>query len=533
MKNNKRLLALAVSAALAAPMAAHATNGMNLEGYGPIAMGMGGASMAYDNGSAAMMNNPATLGLMDEGNRLDVAVGFLNPTVTTEMGATDWDSSATSFMMPALGWAKKSGKMTYGVGMFSQGGMGAEYSDTTSPGGSFSAGWMTYSSPSYSAIDMSTYSPCDVVSVMAGTTCDGGAASNTALANSGLYDGAMAAVGLEERSEVGVGRLLFPFTYEMKEGVTLGASIDYVWAGMDLQMAMNGMMMGDMMMNPNSAYGSISGTLPTAFAGLMASSGGPIYGLNYGYFDFSDNSSFSGEAKGAGFAGKIGATFKVNQQLTIGATYHSKTSMSDLETSNAKVSMSVLMSMDGGTTFSTMPIDLVGDIAVKDFQWPATMALGMSYQANDKLMIAADVKRIQWADVMADFTMEFTASQDSTNNYGPGMDMRGADMTAVMYQDWEDQTVISLGAAYKVADATTVRVGYNSSTNPVPDETMNYLFPAVTETAYTLGVGHVINDNSSIDVALSHVPEVTGGGDNGFTTSMSQTNYQLMYSYKF
>ena len=53
---------------------AYATNGMDLEGYGPIATGMGGASMAYDNGTAAMMNNPATLGLMPEGNRLDVAL---------------------------------------------------------------------------------------------------------------------------------------------------------------------------------------------------------------------------------------------------------------------------------------------------------------------------------------------------------------------------------------------------------------------------------------------------------------------------
>jgi long-chain fatty acid transport protein len=55
---------------------AFATNGMNVEGYGPIATGMGGASMAYDNGTAAMMNNPATLGLDADGSRLDVARWF-------------------------------------------------------------------------------------------------------------------------------------------------------------------------------------------------------------------------------------------------------------------------------------------------------------------------------------------------------------------------------------------------------------------------------------------------------------------------
>jgi long-chain fatty acid transport protein len=183
----------------------------------------------------------------------------------------------------------------------------------------------------------------------------------------------------------------------------------------------------------------------------------------------------------------------------------------------------------------TMPADVVmrGDIAVQDFQWPSTIALGMSFKANDKLMLAADVKRINWSEVMKNFTMKFDADSITM----AGMDVTAMfaqkDMTAVMYQNWEDQTVIQLGAAYQVNEAATVRVGYSSSSNPVPDETMHYLFPAVTETAYTLGLGYVINDNSSMDVALSLVPEVTGGGDNGFETSMSQANYQLMYSYKF
>jgi long-chain fatty acid transport protein len=64
-----------------------ATNGMNLEGYGPIANGMGGAAFAYDNGTAAVINNPATLSLMRQGWRLDLALGMLGPdvnaTVTT------------------------------------------------------------------------------------------------------------------------------------------------------------------------------------------------------------------------------------------------------------------------------------------------------------------------------------------------------------------------------------------------------------------------------------------------------------------
>jgi long-chain fatty acid transport protein len=487
MNNPKRLLALAVSAALAAPMAAHATNGMNLEAYGPVAGGMGGASMAYDNGTAAMMNNPATLGMMGEGSRLDVAIGFLKPSVTTEIGGMSSDSAATSFMMPALGYVKSSGLNSYGVGMFSQGGMGTEYS-----GG--------------------ILSPFVAMGAAASASAFGGTPTGATATTAGAWD---------EMSEVGVGRLIFPFARKVNDKVTLGGSIDYVWAGMDLKMVMTGAMMWDMMptmYNPvaSQSMGTLSGTMIDAMMGFGLTD---IYGAQ---FDFADDSPYTGKAKGAGFAGKIGGTFKVNEKLTIGATYHSKTSMSDLKGD-------VVANMAVGTGGGDMVIPVSGEIAVNDFQWPATMALGIAFQATDKLMIAFDAKRLNWADAMKNFSMTLTAS----GNTGMAAGFNGTVMDAVMYQNWEDQTVIQLGGAYKVTDATTVRAGYNSSSNPIPDSTMHYLFPAVTETHYTLGLGHVINEKSSVDVALSYVPEVKAGNPAMFTTSMSQTNYQLMYSYKF
>lgn len=532
MNSNKRLLALAVSAALSAPITVYATNGMNLESYGPVAGGMGGASMAYDNGSAAVMNNPATIGLMDDGSRLDVAVGFLRPNVTTTMatpsGDVDMDSDATSFMMPALGWVKKSGQIAYGVSVFSQGGMGTEYAGMSSPGGMMSAGWMTSSAADFGMNPATSPSPCDVIGMFQGTNCAG-----ADLSASGTDAAAGAVMNMDERSEVGVGRLLFPFTYAVNDQFNVGGSIDYVWAGMDLVMTMPGMMMADMMMNPNSSFGSITGGMPTAFGSMLASNGGSIYGLNYGRFDFTDGSDFKGEAKGTGFAGKIGITYKPMSNLTIGATYHSQTSLSDLEADGANVSMSVLMDVGGGTLMA-VPMDMKGTVKVKDFEWPATMALGVAYQANDKLMIAADVKRINWSDVMSDFTMEFKADSITMGGNDVTSMFTGAtDMTATMYQDWEDQTVVQLGVAYKVIDKTTVRVGYNQASNPIPDETMNYLFPAVTEKHYTFGAGYEISDASVVDFAYSYVPEVTAGGVNGFETSMSQSNFQLMYSQRF
>src|SRR5574340_398287 len=110
-----------VVAGLAVPGVSFATNGMNMEGYGPMALGMGGASMAYDNGTAAMMNNPATLAMMDEGTNLDLALGFLAPQVKSSANGTTVRSSADFFGGPAFGWVRKRNGLVFGVGMYGQG----------------------------------------------------------------------------------------------------------------------------------------------------------------------------------------------------------------------------------------------------------------------------------------------------------------------------------------------------------------------------------------------------------------------------
>ena len=155
------------------PGLAEATNGMNLEGYGPVSHAMGGVSMAYDNGTAAVMNNPATLSLMAAGqSRVDVALGSLGPDVSalvqTPMGVLEANSDATLFVMPAFGWARKQGALTYGFGIFAQGGMGTEFSGTT---------WLA----------------------------DPSQGNNSALSG-----------GLVNRSEVSVGRALVPLVYDVR-----------------------------------------------------------------------------------------------------------------------------------------------------------------------------------------------------------------------------------------------------------------------------------------------------------------------------
>jgi len=387
MQLNK-LAATLAAAGLAVPSLAMATNGMIMEGYGPIAAGMGGASMAYDNGSAALANNPATLGLMAEGSRVDVMLGFVGPDVTTPMGT----SRADAFYMPAIGYVIKQGKLAYGAGIYGQGGMGTEYANG-------------------------------------------------------------------DMAQVSVGRVIFPLAYAVSERFNVGGSVDIVWGGMDLVADLNG-----------------DGTKD---------------------INFKDDSDFTGKAKGYSLAAKLGFTYKLNDALTVGGVYQTASNLPDLK---------------------------AGAYKVEGFDMPPTLALGLAWQASERLMAAVDLKDVMWGSSMNTVTIY----QDGT-------------VVAPFQQDWDDQIVLALGLSYQFSDAFTGRIGYNHGKNPIPDQFVNYLWPAIMENHYTAGFGYAFSKQSEFNLALSYVPEVsvTGTGlpppygNGGMTIDHSQVNWQLMYSYKF
>lgn len=439
MSKTKVFRNTAIALAVAGPLtAAMATNGMVLEGYGPISTGMGGTSQAIEHGTAAMAQNPATLSMMDDGARLDVAVGLLGPKITASMsGQPAADSSGTAYMMPAIGYTRKANGLTYGAGIYAVGGMGTEY---------------------------------DKNSFMA------------------------AGSGKDVRSELGVGSLIFPVSYQVNSQLAVGGSVDFVWASMDLMMAASGSQLGGMV---------------TGSSGALGAQLGGLSGATWARVDFSDGDKYTGAAKANGYSGKLGATYKVNSAVTVGGSYKFKTSLSDMKTAAGSASMSA------SNGFSD-----TGTLTVVNFQWPAITSLGAAWQASPAVLVAADVKSIGWSEVMKNFTMRYEA----------GM---GGSVTFAMPQNWKDQTVVSLGAAWKSTNQLTLRAGMNIADNPIPENNVNPLFPATIKTHYTLGAGYDINKTSSVNVSYVMAPEVSTTNSSGVTTKHAQSNWQMMYSHRF
>lgn len=435
----RHILKLTPLAALCAALPALATNGMNMEGYGPISTAMGGASQAMDHGTAAMAQNPATLALMGPGARFDAAIGLLGPKVSSTMpGMPTADSGGTSYIMPAFGYARRSGALTYGIGLFAQGGMGTEYGgDTFLAAGS----------------------------------------------------------GQPVRSELGVGRVLLPLAWQVTPEFAIGGTLDFMWAGLDMRFAASGAQLGGLV---TGASGNLGAALPA------------LGGAPWARIDFSNSSDFTGAAKSSGWTGKIGAVWKASPVVTLGLSYQFESSLGDMKTGASNATLSAT----GGFADS-------GRLTVVDFQWPTMTALGVAWQATPALLVAADVKRMGWKSVMKDFRMRYDSA---------GM---GGSVSFALPQNWKDQTVTNIGLAYAVNEALTLRAGANLASNPIPDMTVNPLFPATVEKHYTFGLGYRFSPASEFNGSLTLAPKVSVTNGMGVLITHKQTNAQLMYTYRF
>jgi long-chain fatty acid transport protein len=346
-------------------------------------------------------------------------------------------SDGTSYVMPAVGWVKKNDQFSWGVGMFGQGGMGTEFG-----------------------------------------------------ANAGLM--------ANMRSELGVGRVIFPLAYRVSPQLSVGASLDYSWASMDMQMTTNRANLNGMMdsANPNSS----------AALGTM---GNP----SYGRLDFSNSNDFSGAAKSTGWTGKFGAVLEATPALTLGFSHQLKTNLADMTTSATGAKFTIYDS-----SFGVIGATMSGKLTIHNFQMPAVTTIGGAYKASPELTLVADIKNIGWSSVMKKFLMTFDAGQP---------------LQFAMDQNWKDQTVVSLGGAYRLNESTVLRAGYSHASNPVPDAYVHPLFPAIVKSHLTAGIGHKFNDQVSMDIAVSHAPKVSVTSGQGAAISHSQTNYQLMLSYRY
>lgn len=233
----------------------------------------------------------------------------------------------------------------------------------------------------------------------------------------------------------------------------------------------------------NFAYQRFKATGLGAFAPFSASPG-----------SFTDQ----GYDSSTGWGVRVGWTGQVTPDLTLGATWASKTYTGDFDKYKGLFAC-------GGS-----------------FDIPANYGIGAAWKATPALTIAADVKRIEYSGVDAvgnPFSNLFAGHAFGSSD-GPGF-------------GWRDVTVFKIGAAYDYSERLALRAGYSHGTQPIPEDQtfLNILAPGTIQDhlsvgatwktaggrelsfAYTHGFRKTVNGSGSIPPGFP--PGGLGGGEAG------------------
>lgn len=193
-----------------------------------------------------------------------------------------------------------------------------------------------------------------------------------------------------------------------------------------------------------------------------------------------------------GFGATLGMTYQLSDVLRLGASYISEQNMSDFEwnTTTGKYSMG----MDA----------------------PQTFQIGLAFMPGAGLLIEADIKQIQFSEVLDRITLN-TPAGPATMNFG-----------------WDDQTVFSVGVQKKLNDKMTVRAGYNYGESPIGPEDVanNYGSLAVTEHHLTVGFTRQLTKKASASLSYAHAfnNEVINSTGNSIELEQNLLNFQISYS---
>ena len=204
----------------------------------------------------------------------------------------------------------------------------------------------------------------------------------------------------------------------------------------------------------------------------------PAAGQNGVYY------SDAGAADGAfGFGFELGAMYKINDVIALGASYTSTQVFEEFEWN----------SLNKNPTMANF-----NQARVDKFQLdaPAIVAGGLGLNPLPGLSLAADVKYIMYSST-------------------EGFEKSGFDNTGkVLGFGWEDIMVYAVGGEYWVTDGFALRAGYNHSENPIPDDLsfFNIPAPAIMQDHFTFGIGLKPSRRSEISLGYYIVPEVSQTG---------------------
>lgn len=219
--------------------------------------------------------------------------------------------------------------------------------------------------------------------------------------------------------------------------------------------------------------------------------------LNFGYQSLAlSNPNFSlPQNQEFGFGASLGAIYKINDRLQLGAAYTSKIDIHEMEfnTSSGKVSF--------------------------DMDVPASYALGVAFKPMDGLLVEFDVKQILFSDTMDRIAVNRPAGSPYPTSLNFG---------------WSDQTVYALGVRKKVNQKTVLLLGLNYGKSPIEsnDVANNLGSTAVVETHASIGITRKLSKHVRGNIAYTRAfNKEVSDGVRSIEMNQNQLNTNITYTF--
>ncbi|HZU91677.1 MAG TPA: outer membrane protein transport protein, partial [Stellaceae bacterium] len=193
-------------------------------------------------------------------------------------------------------------------------------------------------------------------------------------------------------------------------------------------------------------------------------------------------------ASGVSGGAIVGAQYRVNERVTIGATWRNKV---DLPLSGGHFTVDETALGLGRVDYRALSVAGLAE--------PQRVALGIAWQATPRLLIALDVKWLDWSGALTQSRLH--AGNPATPGAPP--------VSAISGLHWRDQYVLALGAAFDLTPATVLWAGYNYGRDPIPAATLNPLLGAIGEHHVTAGFGWRISPRWMLGMAAEYLLPTT------------------------
>ncbi|WP_179862169.1 OmpP1/FadL family transporter [Longibacter salinarum] len=204
-----------------------------------------------------------------------------------------------------------------------------------------------------------------------------------------------------------------------------------------------------------------------------------------------------------GFGANIGATFDVNDQLSIATrfttpvrvTFDGDATFTQIETGIVLPDGTGIDGILAQTQFAEGSGTLIDQSIETEITFPSQLIFGVSYDATADLTVLADYQWTRWSSLGA-IPLDFEKDAlDTTREL-----------------NYEDTHGVRLGAQYDVADNVEARAGFIYNTAAAPAATVTPLLPENDRTHYTVGLGYRPADSFEINAAYQYLGQADRAG---------------------